>query len=285
MLKWLAVLFMLIDHLGYYLYPIIPNDLYLIMRTIGRLAFPIFAYGIVLGADRTKNIFRYFLRLISFAVVGQVIMELAARSVNQRTFTNVLFTLAFGLMLIVGVEFITQSMQDVVMQLRPVTAGNPNAKNRINFFNIRVSLRHYTLPAWQGILLGGAMVLVSIFMVILLEPDYALFGLAIILLFYILERRLEPYNPYQTQALKQKRLRSFFVSFALLNLINAVMNTLANPNGSTWSIISIVSTFAVLLFPLEGRDQRKPAKWEKCFFYIFYPLHIAILILISARIG
>lgn len=285
MLKWLAVLFMLIDHLGYYLYPIIPNDLYILMRAIGRLAFPIFAYSIVKGADRTKNLGRYFLRLISFAVIGQLIMEWAARSVNQETFTNVLFTLAFGLMLIAGVEFITQSMQDVVMQLRPLPAVSPSSKTRVNFFNLRVSLRQYSLPAWQGILIGASLVLVSITMVILLEPDYELFGLAVILLFYILDSRLEPEQPNQTQAFKQKRVRSFFITFALLNLVNAILKILENPSSSTWAIISMISTFSVFLFPLDSRSERRPAKWEKYFFYIFYPLHIAILILISARIA
>lgn len=283
MLKWIAVLFMLIDHIAYYFYPHMPNDLYTIMRIIGRLAFPIFAYGIVLGAERTRSIVKYFLRLIIFAIAGQLVIEAAAYSVGQRTFVNTIFTLAFGLMLIVGVDFMTQSMQGVVMTLRPLTAGNGRQKASTPSFNVRVNLKKYTMPAWQGILTGGFLVILSITLVIILKPDYELFGLSVMLLFYILEKRLEPYSPTQSAELKQKRLRYFFVSFAILNLLNAALKSMANPYILDWSLVQIFSTFSVFFFQVDAKNTNKPKAWEKYFFYFFYPIHIAILILLSAK--
>ena len=45
LIRLLACLFMLVDHAGKMLFPDIPE-----MRLIGRLAFPMFAYGVAVGA-------------------------------------------------------------------------------------------------------------------------------------------------------------------------------------------------------------------------------------------
>ncbi|MFH0897541.1 MAG: TraX family protein [Candidatus Bathyarchaeota archaeon] len=49
-LKWIAIISMTIDHLGAIIYP----D-YLLLRVIGRLAFPIFSYLLVLGVGSTRS--------------------------------------------------------------------------------------------------------------------------------------------------------------------------------------------------------------------------------------
>ena len=50
-LKILAMVTMLIDHVGYMFFPG-----QMIYRTIGRLAFPIFAYQIAIGYSKTSNL-------------------------------------------------------------------------------------------------------------------------------------------------------------------------------------------------------------------------------------
>lgn len=285
MLKWLALLFMLIDHLAYYLYPLFSQDVYLIMRTIGRLAFPIFAYGIVLGIKRSRNVSRYFVRLSIFAILGQIIMEAAARYTSRTTFINVLFTLAAGLLLIVGMEFISKSMQDVVVSMRPVAVGPNNTKNNKDLFNIRVNLKGFTLPSWQGILIGGALCISAILIVVILEPDYGLFGLIVMLLFYFLENQLEPYSPSLSKELKLKRHRTYFLAFGSINIINAILSIAASPENKTWAIISLFSTFSVFFFHFQSKEGRRPKPWEKYFFYVFYPLHIALLMYIASQLG
>ncbi len=282
MLKWLALLFMVIDHLAYYFYAFMPEDVYVLMRTVGRLAFPIFAYGIVLGARRTRDISRYFLRLAVFAILGQIMMELAARLANTRTFINVLFTLMAGLMLIVGIELVTKSMQDVVMSMRPVIVGPQDVDRRNNLFNIRVNLKGITMPSWLGILLGAVLILSSLLLVVLIEPDYGLFGMAVMLLFYILENQLEPYSPTQSVALKQKRFKAFFIGLASLNLVNMLLKMFESRQNASWAVIGLFSTFAVCFFPLQSKETRRPPAWQKYFFYLFYPLHISIFMLLAA---
>lgn len=282
MLKWLALFFMVIDHIAYYFHDLIPDDAYLVMRTIGRLAFPIFAYGIVLGMRRTRNISRYFIRLASFAILGQFIMEAAARSVGDETFVNVLFTLAAGLMLIFGIELVTCSMQDVILTARPIPIGMDSQNKANPTYNVRVNLKGITMPAWLGIMLGGILVVAALAITIILEPDYGVFGLSMMLLFYILENQMEPYTKTLALSLRQKRFRTFFVSLGLLNLVNAVLTILANPDAATWAIVSMFSTFSVCFFHLQGHGGKRPPRWEKYVFYLFYPLHIALFILLSA---
>ena len=54
-LKIIAMISMLIDHIGVAMFPNV-----MILRIIGRLAFPIFAYMIAEGCFYTKNKARYF---------------------------------------------------------------------------------------------------------------------------------------------------------------------------------------------------------------------------------
>ena len=66
-LKVIAFITMAIDHIGYLFFP---EEI--IFRIIGRIAFPIFAYCVVLGYLHTKNLKKYFLRLLVFSLVSQL---------------------------------------------------------------------------------------------------------------------------------------------------------------------------------------------------------------------
>ncbi len=66
-LKIIAALSMVIDHVGYLLFPEIK-----ILRIFGRFAFPIFAFMIAQGCRYTKNPKRYFLTVSGLAFVCQV---------------------------------------------------------------------------------------------------------------------------------------------------------------------------------------------------------------------
>lgn len=67
MLKVVALILMLIDHLGFALFP----NLF-IMRIIGRLSFPLFAFSLTEGYIYTSNKERYFKRLLIFALVSMI---------------------------------------------------------------------------------------------------------------------------------------------------------------------------------------------------------------------
>lgn len=86
-LKWIGVVTMTVDHLGYFLFPEIR-----LLRIIGRLAFPIFAYLFVQSFRYTENRNRFLGRLLGFAVLGQVLIMTAEVS----GFINILFLFALG---------------------------------------------------------------------------------------------------------------------------------------------------------------------------------------------
>ena len=67
MLKFIACILMLIDHIGAVIFPRV-----IILRMVGRLSFPIFAYLIAVGYSKTNSFYRYLYRLLIFAVASQV---------------------------------------------------------------------------------------------------------------------------------------------------------------------------------------------------------------------
>lgn len=87
LLKILAIVTMVIDHAGNILYP----DL-LVLQMIGRLAFPIFAYLIVLGVESTKKPLKYMVTLLVFALVSQLPYFLAF-GIQPFERLNILFSL------------------------------------------------------------------------------------------------------------------------------------------------------------------------------------------------
>ena len=95
-LKLIAITAMLVDHIGAVLYPDI-----LLLRLIGRTAFPIFVFLLVEGADRTGNIRGYEMRMFLFAFLSEIPFDLAfsGRLIDTGS-QNVFFTLAIGLLMV-----------------------------------------------------------------------------------------------------------------------------------------------------------------------------------------
>ena len=95
-LKWIAIITMLIDHVGASLlyghaaYPagwlggtrygwgegIWSRDFYMALRVIGRLAFPIFCFLLIEGLIHTRNRWKYFSRLALFALISEIPFDL-----------------------------------------------------------------------------------------------------------------------------------------------------------------------------------------------------------------
>jgi len=70
MLKYIAVAAMLIDHTAYVF---ISSDsiLYFLMRLIGRITAPVMSFFIAEGFRHTRNLKKYFSRMLIFAVISQ----------------------------------------------------------------------------------------------------------------------------------------------------------------------------------------------------------------------
>ena len=89
----IAMLTMLIDHIGYIFFPDEQA-----LRAIGRLSFPIYCYALVQGHVHTTNRFKYLLRLSVIAALSQIPYILA---LNPFGFNVVASLLAAALVLAV----------------------------------------------------------------------------------------------------------------------------------------------------------------------------------------
>lgn len=72
--KMIALVSMLIDHTGCmlaYLYKLSASQ-YLVMRSLGRIAFPLYAFLIVNGFEKTGSSTKYLSRLCAFAALSQI---------------------------------------------------------------------------------------------------------------------------------------------------------------------------------------------------------------------
>ena len=100
-LKVIAILSMTIDHIAYY-YGVSNPYIYELMRTVGRIAFPTFAFLLAEGYVHTRNRQRYMLSLFTFAILSEIPWIL----LNHDNSHNVLFTLLAG---VIGMHIIDTS--------------------------------------------------------------------------------------------------------------------------------------------------------------------------------
>jgi hypothetical protein len=210
LLKWIAIVTMTVDHVGAILYP----DLE-VLRFIGRFAFPLFAYLIVLGAENTRNVRKYFLRLFIFALISQVPFFLAL-DIAPFDSLNIFFTLAAGLAF-------------------------------IHFFKK-----------------NSVFALIPLFASLVLPFDYGVYGLAVVGCMYMLRANTK-------------------LGATALVLINSIFLI-------SWNI-QFLSIAALPLILLHNRGSLNITRglpkrlsiplWRKYFFYVYYPLHLTVLYIIS----
>lgn len=146
-LKWIAVITMLIDHIGAVLleYGLLPRvadsvlagnsfdfvvaDYHFwyyfneVLRMIGRLAFPLFCFLLTEGFLHTGNFKKYAIRLGIFALISEVPFDLAVSGKFLDVHSqNVFFTLFIGLIVLRGLNYFETSLSPEMLPLRYIAA-------------------------------------------------------------------------------------------------------------------------------------------------------------------
>lgn len=127
-LKIVALVTMTLDHIGHVfamqlVFGAHPAAwLYYTLRTVGRVAFPLYAFLLSEGCRYTKNIKSYLLRLAVFAAVSEIPYNLAsARTLSYPKGQNVFFTLFLGLCACYIVRLLEENNKNILWSI-PVTA-------------------------------------------------------------------------------------------------------------------------------------------------------------------
>ena len=96
-LKFIALVFMFIDHAGNMLFPQIPE-----LRMIGRIAFPIYVWCMIVGFHYTRSVPKYLLRVLIVGVISQPLYNLALNHTWKQP--NVFLVLFLGLCALWGIR-------------------------------------------------------------------------------------------------------------------------------------------------------------------------------------
>lgn len=89
-IKLVALITMLIDHVGLIFFPSNP-----LFRMIGRIAFPLYCYCILIGYFKTRDLKMYFVRLFVIGIISQPVYMVLFNVIR----TNIFFTLMSLLLL------------------------------------------------------------------------------------------------------------------------------------------------------------------------------------------
>jgi hypothetical protein len=275
---------MLIDHLGHM--RMVSESFYTISRTIGRIAFPIFAYQIAIGFEKTSNRKRYALRLFGFGLIAQI-PYIWFNPELERHFLhfNILFLLLAGL----GVLQLFEWGDQACKRYR-------ESKKSVTFF---IAAGYY-LATLALIALPEAITILCLQRGIEISFEYSSYGLLMILFFYRFRRTpWKMATAYLALSLIGVGLTSLWVAVkygpqitggevgyfhALQNwdLIKGIMtrNQVHTSLTGVWFQTRSLVAIPIIVF-FEAYRGRLQIHLHRAVGYWFYPVHIGILVAIA----
>ena len=263
MLKALAMAIMLIDHIGAFLIDR-SDPLYSPLRSIGRLAFPIFCFLIAEGAYYTRSMPKYLARLAAFALISAPPYNLVHGSAwNSPDNVNVFFTLFLGL---AAIYSMTELPKTLLLRL---------GKCRLS--------ENRGICAALGLPLCALCYMTAYG----LDTDYGEYGVAAILIFWML-RKNQAAAWLSFTALTFVFFEFFIatpgpaggVEYSRMNLYNVLTKLLSEPGASLY-FFNQTQMYAPLAFIpclfYNGKRGNCKGKYAKYLFYAFYPAHLFCL--------
>lgn len=243
-LKYLAAFSMLVDHIGALLFPC-SSVFYLILRLAGRLAFPVFAWFIAEGCQKTRDRKKYLIRLGLFALVSEGPYLLVFHAGGGRASVLVTFFLAAGAMLLF--ERLRRTLP-LPTALLPLLGALVLAE---------LLGSDYGFP--------GVLLIAGLYLMGENHPKKLFFVGLWCVCFYLLWQPGAGLLAWLPAGLLTPRLGEIVTSYFLQNLLPQLGYALA----------------ACLSIPLLAQYNGARGAGHRWFFYWFYPLHLLVLFLIS----
>lgn len=240
-LKIIACLSMLIDHFGLMFYPNI-----VVFRAIGRLAMPIFAYCIGGGVLKTRNKLKYFLRVFILGVICQL-FYIGDELVTNHEINE--FSNSFHLNILLTFSLSIAICSAYVNFSESVERGDDAKRQAIYFLIFAIS------------------VIAALGLNVLFENSVKIFGY-MVTLDYKIQGTLLPLFAVMIKddGIKQKAIFTvgviFFTAMCAMNYSYAYYALLSLP----------------IIWLYNGKRGKLNLKYA---FYLFYPIHLGALYLIS----
>lgn len=249
-LKYLAAVFMVIDHIGMLFTPLAPvfpaDDLrYYAFRYLGRLAFPIFAYFVAEGCRHTHNYPAYLKRLFLFALLTQLPLVIFLPG-GGRSIVVTFFLAALGIGFWENLRQQGRVFPAAGALILCVLAAQP-LQGDYGWLGAATVAAVYlagTDRRRQLITLGGCLALHYLFV-----PLWSYWGPALTLL---------PSGGWAAFLLEAEGRLPYFQDFYL-----------------PYSLL--MTAFACLTLPLLARYDGRRGNGSRWFFYWFYPGHLIVL--------
>ncbi|MCR4618242.1 MAG: conjugal transfer protein TraX [Lachnospiraceae bacterium] len=271
--------------------------IYLLLRAIGRVSFPIYCFFIVEGYKYTRSKTKYLLRLLIFALVSEIPFNLA---IFGRWFypmyQNVFFTLAIGLAMIWGIDVLGSKRFNNAAEILITIGGfivGPfviASSTGPSFISTIISFMGFPVARW--IPLTATAILTVVIAGLLLIP----------FLILISKKKNDTARKIMVISLVAGAAclladwqfiggpnTDYGMTGIITILILFLMRRFKVPSVSaacgylTLSNISEFTSFAAV--PILAAYNGERGKGNKYFFYAFYPAHLLILGLICIILG
>jgi len=180
-LKIIALSTMIIDHYGAIFQP---SEM--TFRMIGRLAFPLYCFLLVEGFIHTKDIKKYGLRLLAFAIISEIPFDYAFYGGLHWEHQNIFFTLFIGLAAMYLIENNKATVNNAPLIAIGAAATATLLATDYNFIGIIYILSFYysrNLPIMRRMSVVAAVIFVTNYLSTGWIQQYSLLALPIILMY------------------------------------------------------------------------------------------------------
>lgn len=267
---------------------------FIAMRLIGRFGFPIFCFLLVEGFLHTRNRVKYALRLLLFAFVSEIPFDLAFNGKwFDMSYQNVFFTLFLGLLAMCAFSFFNERLtrrNGGVLAGVCLAAGIfcIGAYGALAAEDVVYTVLDSLLPGvvtlsstLSLILLGSIIAMITAFVLFLSAKKHGLVHAQII----GADLTALCLTAFAADLLMTDYAGMGVITIALMYAFRKshVKSMLAGCISLTIMEISEAAAF-LMLIPISRYNGRRGINL-KYVFYAFYPVHLAILYLISVAMG